>query len=494
MAFAAGPGKSTDTGATPTLPDRIVCTQVPVRDRDGAADPLTLLDSRGILPLGSRIVAAKPTDADSSPINLTPGFAAAGRPDLSFDAKRILFVAKKSADEPFAVWEMDIDGANARRVIRHSADCRDACYLSGLYTIDSERPADQIVFSSAMNGQAEALYTCRRDGSRIAQITYSPYAASDPLLLSDGRLLLSLWSPGDGAALFTINTDGTDVFPFAGLHEQPAVRSMPCETTDGSIVYVESAANAHDRGGSLVTVARTRSLHSRREIAPGAEGLDGLYRSPSPLPGGHLLVSYRSPRDVTYGVYVLDPRTGAMPARAFDDPAWHDIDAVAVYPRVAPPGRSSVVNDRSRSGKLYCLNAYASDTEASARIEPGTIKKARVIQAVVAPTPSGTRVNEVPLGEILVEEDGSFFLDVPARTPLRLETLDEKGEIVQAMHSWIWVMPQEPRGCIGCHEDRESTPPNRHPYALMKRPKVLLRAGEVGADPRAPSPKREGSP
>jgi len=37
------------------------------------------------------------------------------------------------------------------------------------------------------------------------------------------------------------------------------------------------------------------------------------------------------------------------------------------------------------------------------------------------------------------------------------------------MRSWFWVMPMERRGCIGCHEDRELTPPNRHVFALRKR-------------------------
>jgi len=99
--FAVG----SDPDASSSLPDRIVCAQVPARESNGGVDPLQLLDSQGILPRGSRIVAVAPGDPASGAVNLTPGFAAAGRPDLSFDAKRILFVAKKDTAEPFAVWE-----------------------------------------------------------------------------------------------------------------------------------------------------------------------------------------------------------------------------------------------------------------------------------------------------------------------------------------------------------------------------------------------------
>ncbi len=57
--------------------------------------------------------------------------------------------------------------------------------------------------------------------------------------------------------------------------------------------------------------------------------------------------------------------------------------------------------------------------------------------------------------------------------PLRLETLGEGDRVLAAMTSWIWVMPKEARGCIGCHEDRELTPPNRFVQAVRKRPHVL---------------------
>ena len=83
------------------------------------------------------------------------------------------------------------------------------------------------------------------------------------------------------------------------------------------------------------------------------------------------------------------------------------------------------------------------------------------------------------LGEVPVESDGSFFFDAPARTPLRLETLDEQGAVLQSMKSWFWVMPKEARGCIGCHEDRELTPPNLHVLALRKMPRKLKGAGHT---------------
>jgi hypothetical protein len=481
------------------------------------------------VPRGSRIVAFDSSNPESEVVNLAPDFAAAGRPDLSFDAQQILFVGKRSPADPLSVWEMSAEGTAHRQVVSLAAGCDDAIYLSTIYTLDAERPVHQIAFRGCGTGFQpvknrfhSALYTSRLDGSRVRQITFSPNGVFDPYLLSDGRLLVSIETgPGEanagdirtgGTALYALHVDGTELFPFAGVHEVPAVRGMPCETPDGWIVYVESTAASSDRGGSLVAVARTRSLRTRRLVA---DDMEGLYHSPSPMVGGNLLVSYRAKSGGSYGLFVFDPHRGKRTAQVFDSPRWHEVDAVAVAPRPEPAGRSSVVDDGVNSAQLYCLNAYLSDTAVGKRIKPGGIKHLRVIQALTdtgsasddgaqlrldrksllkkgtgtsPEAPSGGvighelgasplfhsgesgRVKETVLGEIPVEKDGSFFLELPARMPLRLETLGDGGDVLQAMRTWMWLMPSERRGCIGCHEDRELTPPNRHVLALRKRP------------------------
>jgi hypothetical protein len=233
-----------------------------------------------------------------------------------------------------------------------------------------------------------------------------------------------------------------------------------------------------------------------------ADEPSGLYRSPSGLADGGLLVSYRAGGG-TWGIYVLDPHRGAERARVYDAPQWHDLDAVPVAARPEPVGRSSVVDDRLDTGLLYCMNAYISDTDESAGIDDGQIKWVQVLEARM-PEASGRRdapgyeraapapaaIGEELLGTVAVEPDGSFFLKVPARTPLRLRTLDAEGGVLQAMRSWFWVMPREGRGCIGCHEDRELSPPNRHTLALRKDPHPIGIAGED--EPAAPPvhPKR----
>jgi hypothetical protein len=439
---------------------RLVFTQAPVE-----AD----LGPKRDLPGGSRIVSYDPSRPEAGVTNLTRGFSAAGRPDVSFDGKRVLFTARRSPDDPFNAWEMNADGSGLRRITNQTAGITEAIYLSTIYTINDSEPAHQIAFGVEDDNGPGALYTCRMDGTQVSQVTFDPYGATDPCQLSDGRLL---FSGGRGPALLTVNTDGTDVFVFAAAHEPFAWRGMPCETDDGWIVYVESPEGMADGGGSLVAVSRTASLHSRRVVADRASG---LYRSPAAAGAGTVLVAFR-PRDGgSFGLYLLDLHAATRNAEVYDDPQWHELDAAVVRARPAAAGRSSVVNEQVPVGMLYCLDAYLSGTQRSRDTGDERIEGLQVFRALTSggrypDGPAGAAIAEELLGTVPVEPDGSIHLSVPVRTPLRLETIGPDGRVLQVMHSWFWVMPGERRGCIGCHEDRELSPPNRHPLALRKPP------------------------
>lgn len=476
----------------------VIFTQIPVDGVPTASVGSGDAGAKVGLPNGSRVVRFDPTRPDVDVVNMTPGFLSAGRPDISFDGKRVLFVGRKESSDPFQIWEMNTDGGGHRRIAVGPGDVSKAIYLSTIYTLDAEKPVYQIAFCShADDGAVKALYTCRMDGTRVRRITFDPYGASGPFQLSDGRLLFSRHlprstAPQDSGAtavtdLLTVHTDGTELFVFAAAHQSPALRSMPTETPNEWVVYVESKAGTMDRGGSLVAVKRTRSLHTKRIVADDA---GGLYHSPFALSDGNLLVSYRSTEGASYGLYILDPMTGTRASKVYDDPRWHDLSAVAVGPRSIPAGRSSVVDDAVEHGMLYCMNTYLSDWKGGRAIRHGEVKRLQVFKAVVEQggkrnsesdeslsSAAKERVGEVLLGDVPVRPDGSFALRVPARTPLRLQTLDENGQVLRAMESYVWVMPREARGCIGCHEDRELTPPNRHVEALRKEPHL------IGEDP-----------
>jgi hypothetical protein len=270
--------------------------------------------------------------------------------------------------------------------------------------------------------------------------------------------------PNGRVPLLGVNLDGTDYQVYAG-DEGRRVKQMPTPTTSGLVVFVEADAVAPDGAGRLASVSQRRPLHSHRSITGEA---DGLFHSPSTLPDGRVLVSWR-PADGSgsYGVYRLDPATGAR-ERAFDDPAWHDVQAKLLAPRPVPDARSSVVRDDDPEGKLFAVDVNLHDL--GAKLPRGAARRLRVVEGVPASDskPAGRRL----LGEVPVAADGSFQVQVPANTPVQLQLVDADGLAIRSS-AWVWVRNHAAQGCVGCHEDPERTPPNRFTQALQAPAPVL---------------------
>ena len=358
-----------------------------------------------------------------------------------------------------------------------------------LYTIVSPEPWYQLTFVGMENGTSDQygagtttnLYSCKLDGSEVRRLTFNLSDNMDPFIMSDGRLLFASWHHStfnpelpESISLFGINIDGTD---YAMFHADKGMRikSMPCTTTKGLAVFVEADKLRWDRAGSIGSTLLRRPLNSYRKITRES---DGLFHSPSPLPDGRILVSRRSQDDTdTHGLYRLDPSSGQF-EKIYDNPDYHDIQAKIVYPRPEPDGRSSVVTEKDPCGKLYCLDVYISDLDKPEWMSRGTAQRLRVLEGLlpdqVVPdihsltgeqVPGGSRIVSTPvaqrriLGEIDIEQDGSFNIEIPANTPIELQILDADGMALRKC-DWIWARNHEPRGCIGCHEDGELTPEN----------------------------------
>lgn len=193
-------------------------------------------------------------------------------------------------------------------------------------------------------------------------------------------------------------------------------------------------------------------------------------------------------RGGTYGLYQFNRESRKLGNSVYDTAEWHEVDAVPLAPRERPRGRSTVVDEKTDSAVLYCMNVYTSDRPEAAAIPKGSIKKIRVIEGLPSspddplahPLGEGSNYyNATPFGRrrILglapVEEDGSFHITVPANIPIYLQLLDDNNFAQATLNGWIWAKPREKRGCIGCHEDRELTPPNIMVKAVA-RPAVSL--------------------
>jgi Tol biopolymer transport system component len=493
----------------------LVITEVPVRNRPAGLLP------EGVLQLdASRVGRIVIHQLNGSRLNLTAGFSSACDPEVSFDGRHILFAGKKSEADNWNIYEIGSDGSGVRQVTRGLGDCRNPVYLSTLYTLISDKPWHQIAFTSNMARTAgeyglqpvSSVYSSRIDGTGLMRLTHGPSGDSDPFQMLDGRLLFSGWRPrlpGSAARmpLFAVNIDGTDLLLFSDS-EGRRYKRMPCATTERLAVFVESEQLRQDGAGNLACVNLRRNLHSYRQLTKPGEG---LFRCPAPLPDGRVLVS-RRPGDGkgTFGIYVFDPDSGGVNL-VLDDPKLDETQARILAARPEPDGRSTSVLRRTGeiedphaleprdkkdvprelpSGRLYCLNVYSSHFASRTPLPSGTVKRVRVLEGILPsatmnPPADGTGfkarsagISDPPVlkrrfvGEAPVEEDGSFNLHVPANIPIELQILDSDG-LALASCSWIWVKNNEPRGCIGCHEDPELVPEN-HLVAAVAKPSLEL--------------------
>jgi hypothetical protein len=408
----------------------------------------------------SRLMVLDPADADAATLVLSTGFYAARDPAVSPEGETLLFAGKRGSEDPWQVWEMKVGGGRARLVTPGMHDHRHPAYLGDR----------RIVFSAASGNGANrerslALHTSDLRGADDARITYHPAAEVAPTVMRDGRVLYVNAATVGGAGadrLMVVRYDGTGAQLLYASPDGKRVLGRAWETDDGRVVFVE--ARNEDDGGELVAVSLSRPLNSRSSLS---SGIGGTFASVFPLTSGDLLVSYRPPEADRFGLHRFDLETQALTPLA-GGPDVHAMEPVQVSAGLRPKVFVSVVDPTKATGVMYCLDADLSDRDPS-----GPSRTSTAVQVLGA---------HGLLGEVPLESDGSFKIELTASTPVRFQTLDAQGRLVRGPSDWVWVRPNENRGCIGCHEDRELAPPNRVPLAIEEPPMPVHAPAEPAAD------------
>jgi hypothetical protein len=480
----------------------LVITQLPSGSRDPSSSERISPDAR--YPAGSRIIWASSAATLQETRVLSGDLVAAGAPSLSPDASTVLFAGRKTADSHWAIFEVDLRGSKPQQRVHTDRDCTNPIYLPDNRLVLVCRDASPL----GGLGSTWSLYRTSGQGSDVERITFGPGSSSDPTLLDDGRILFSMWQAPElrragsgGTELFTVNPDGTLLDAFTDQHDLVVKRLRSRQTSDGGVVFVRV-----DETGSAPRVERIEMNNPRmsgRALLPNrlVEAQSGnsvplVLASAEPLPDGTLLVAGRSETNPasgapTYGVYRFLPETGAIES-IFDDPAWDEIEAIPLVPSLPRRGRPSSVRPEQNSGAVLCYDARRSDGRVSATPKRRAVsvairtlvaaadgkpaEAASVVQSVAGSADS--RI-EREIQRKVIEEDGSFFVDVPADVPIRVQTLDEDGREI-SISSWFWIRPGETRACFGCHESRDAAPINR-PIQAIAHPahdQVAARPGQ----------------
>jgi hypothetical protein len=416
--FFCGFGKQITSG----VGEQVIVTATPSYDATAA------LRGEERFARGAQLLLLKDGNAEA----LVEGFAASADASVSFDAAKVLFAGRKSASEPWAIWELTLDDRMVRKVIGGDADIVRPLYLPGDRLVYARRTAHGFV-----------METAQLDGSGVLPLTHIAGSALPADVLADGRILFESSYPlGEGKTpeMYLVYSDGSGVESYRCDHG--AARWGGRQLASGDVVFTHGAKLARFTSPLAVEAAIT---------APKAEYAGGIVE----LESGQWLVSARSAGDAHFSLNLW--KRGSQLLRELKSQRDEDlVEPVVVKERTRPHRHPSGLHDWDYAN-LLALDARVS-RDGDLKTVPATVRLETVdVDGKV-----------IPLGSAPVEPDGSFFVKTPADRPLRLALLDAKGAVIRQEHGWFWARRGEQRICVGCHAGPERASENRVPQVLVR--------------------------
>lgn len=403
----------------------------------------------------SRIVAYDLNKSEEGLTVLTADYFSACSPQISYDAKFMLFSGQKEQNDTWQIWEMNLENLKVRQITSLDENCIDPAYM----------PGGRFVFSKISKNDSlhkgHALFTGNLDGSNINQITFNPHTYFASSVLKDGRILTiskQLYPEQRDGLLMVLRPDGSKEELFYHSPEKSTLHSRMWETNDGKIYFIESDIDKNNNG-NIISVDYKRPLNTRANLS---SIIMGDFYDLSPLDDDRLLVSYRSNENENYSLYEFDVKNTKIGEAIFKDANYNILESVVIKKQERPKKLPSEVNMKINTGLLLCQDINFTGMESVEK----EISSSKAIKMEVMGMNSS-------LGTVNVEKDGSFYLKIVADTPFRLKTIDENGNVVNGPGSWLYLRPNERRGCVGCHESNEQSPFNRQPLSIKKDPILL---------------------
>jgi hypothetical protein len=423
------------------------------------------------------------------------------RPDLSFDAKRIVFCLMPSKDRSFHLYEVNADGTGFKQLTFGDYDDLDPIYLpDGKLLFPTTRGHTYV--RCGPTHHSPVLARCDADGKNIYVISRNNEPDYLPALLPDGRVIYTRWEYTDKEqkrlqSLWTMNPDGTGVAAFWGNQSVwPDILAEPRPIPgtkkimftgvghhrwfQGSIGIIDPAKGMNYPNGLTKVTREIRwpevgdGPKEKAETASYRPGPYGAYKTPYPISKEDFLVSILQPRTKLFSLYLMDLCGNRELIYTGKHNVWH---AMPLKQRTKPP----VIPDQVdwpkigpnqpplKDGILYSANVF----EGAPLLPKDKVKRLRVLQIDPktytpwrktyqhsGPSISVTQADGVKriLGTTPVEADGSVCFKAPPGAALHFQLLDKEYRCIQTMRSFTGVMPGEARGCVGCHESRSSTP------------------------------------
>ncbi|MCC7110871.1 MAG: hypothetical protein IT382_16380 [Deltaproteobacteria bacterium] len=450
-------------------------------------------------------------------------------PAVSRDGTKVLLTMRRSADEGHHLWLLEL----ATRAARQLTFGNVALPGGGVATDRDPTfgPDDSIWFASTRAGvvadqgqlQDADLYTLNIATNETRRWTHTPHLERKPVFFdvgaeAGGEVAFSALRdalPGQTRAhIFRFPPSlSTEYHQHFGVTPSATLLFDMRELPDGRYLAIQGELSTRFEAGALVVVDRNFGPEINEHSASTIPALEryepplvvvadeGAFRDPAPLGDGRLLVAHApAPIDVNdeaatfvsrIELFALDEaRDGSGPvvlervvlleepgvALSDPEPLWVRAP-IRAEPALAPSDQDTAV---FRHQGLPMIDALLGNLAPAGTKQPlAGVARVRLIEHLPltpqarAATAMGTHGPARILAELPVEADGSFQARVPAGIAFRLQSLDEQGMAIGAMHNrWYSALPGQviTQGissangtarygslCAACHGDPSGT-------------------------------------
>jgi len=423
---------------------KVVFTQLPINNLND--DQLAQMDWK-YLPEMNIVMANMESTLENIEV-LTKDFYSARAPEVNFDGESMVFSGQKDENDTWQIWTLKFNGLEFSQVTQSGKDCTDPTWL----------PDGRIAFSQLIeeeNGlKYHALFTIGSDGCCEQRISFQPHEDLNASVMNDGRIIFTSRQvyPENGRTKYLVmRPDGTKAELFY-LPEDNYGKSLSdaVEDDNGNVLFTNS--------GRLISIKFSHPLHSKYDLLQMNQG---SVMSVFPMDQNQYLLSIKKPTEHSFGLSVFSLNGNESNDFYYSNAEFNLVEPVIIMQRELPKKLPTRVNMELESGHFFCMNSDNSDIDID--VQSGETAKIQVLGL------------DTILGETAVEEDGSFYVELEADQPVRFQTLNGAGEILRGPSSWMWIRPNERRGCTGCHADREIAPENVVPKAIEKQPVAMVK-------------------
>ena len=432
--------------------------------------------------------------------------------DLDFDASRILFTGDKGTNNLFGVYEIEVgkagswEGEKGEKKVKlvspedgkYDVQWWDASYLPNKdQVVMLGTAAYQFLPCEDGNMPMAVIYRVDRKTGEVRQLTYEQDSDYTPSITHDGRILYTRWEYSDqphywSRVLMTMNPDGVGQLSVWGSNSWVPTFFYYARCIPGDSHKITMIGGGHHDRHTLRIPFKTfpkEKTGLAHEFPGWGKDVEGdmadpytqnqfargkpYFCHPYPLSENYHLAVVKGAPDALMGLYLVD-RFDNITLIA-ENPDGLYCDPIPFVARKRPP----VIPDRSKPGEKTCTVHVADiyNGPGLAGIPRGTVKQLRLFsyhynyhrtgghsstgwieykKDYRERVESSWDVKRI-LGTVDIEDDGSCCFEMPCNVPISLQPIDEKGQAVQLMRSWVVGMPGERVSCTGCHEDNRSS-------------------------------------